>query len=401
MKNFSKKYILKLAFQEFANDRGLHMAKTGVYVHVPFCASKCPYCDFYSVSYSSYEAQRYVSALVNQLRSFPSREVDTVYFGGGTPSLLPPRELARLLEAISRHMILDSDAEITLELNPETAAPQTLAALRQAGINRVSVGLQSTDDNTLRRIGRRHTAAQGIRAIEQAAAAGFVNISADIMLALPGQTPVLLDQTLTAVGALPIQHVSAYLLKLADGTPFGQTPPSDLPDDDAQAALYKQCVAGLTALGFMQYEISNFAHPKYESRHNLKYWLCHDYLGLGPGAHSSLAGRRYRFAADLSAFLNSYAENTKSPRAEEALITEGAVTAQDAIMLRLRLAAGLDLDEIYNLYNYKLCKQSVLFVERCAKQGLLIFDEHVVRLTTRGMLVSNAIISGILWPSPA
>lgn len=375
------------------------MEKTGLYIHIPFCARKCFYCDFFSVPYNVDSAEPYVTALINQLRSFPRREVDTVYFGGGTPSLLPARDLARLLEAVARHMTLERGAEITLELNPETASPDRLAELHGAGINRLSVGLQSADDETLRRIGRRHTAAQVVKAIEQAAAIGFENISVDIMLALPGQTPDLLNQTLAIAGNLPVSHVSAYLLKLADGTPFGRQPPSGLPDDDAQAALYEQCVSRLNMLGFRQYEISNFARPGFESRHNLKYWLCQPYLGLGPGAHSGLDGRRYRFAPDLDTYLELYLKESDVPCAEKAFISEGAFTVEDAIMLRLRLAAGLDLDEIYKLYNFRLNEQSVLFIEACARQELLFYDGQTVRLSIKGMLVSNAIISGILWPA--
>lgn len=376
------------------------MAKAGIYIHIPFCARKCAYCDFYSLPYHAGEAKIYVTALINQLRSFPRREADTVYLGGGTPSLLPPREIARLLEAVARHMALETGAEITLELNPETAAPERLAELRHAGINQLSVGLQSADDETLRRLGRRHTAAQAAQAIEQAAAAGFQNISADVMLALPGQTRALLETTLAAVGSLPVSHVSAYLLQLADGTPFGQDPPPDLPDDDAQAALYEQCVAQLDALGFRQYEISNFAKPGCESRHNLKYWRCEDYIGLGPAAHSCWNGRRFRFAPDLPAYLRLYL-NTPVPPAEEALLAEGPVTFEDFVMLRLRLSAGLNLDDLYELYKRKLNQRSVSFIVSCSRQNLLSFDGHTVRLTIKGMLVSNAIIAGILWPPGA
>jgi putative oxygen-independent coproporphyrinogen III oxidase len=375
------------------------MNRLGIYIHIPFCAAKCRYCDFYSVGYDEGTASRYVDAVVNQLLAFCAdkerREADTVYFGGGTPSLLREREIARVVDAVSRHMNITADCEITLELNPETATPEKLKSLRDAGINRLSVGVQSTDEKTLEILGRRHSAGQAKRAIALAHKAGFESISADIMLALPEENERALTGTLDALTALPLKHISAYMLKIADGTPFGSNPPLGIPDDAEQAGLYEYCCAYLEEKGFGQYEISNFAKTGFESRHNMKYWNCDDYLGLGAAAHSSLGGRRYSFGRDITGFIRAY-DKEQSAGFLSVLDFEGEVTAEDYIMLQLRTTEGLDTNELYEQYNYKLDIQKLKLIERYRAGGFLTTQDNKIALTVKGMLVSNAIIVDLI-----
>ena len=372
----------------------------GIYIHIPFCIAKCRYCDFYSVGYNGSLAPQYIDAVISQLSDFGKdgerREVDTVYFGGGTPSLLEERDVARVVDAVSRQMDISKNCEITLELNPETATPQKLRNLKQAGINRLSIGVQTTDEKTLGVLGRRHSAGQAVRAIETADQAGFENISADIMLALPDETENTLAKTLDDLTSLPLGHLSAYMLKIADGTPFGKEMPDGIPDDTEQAELYEYCCEYLTEKGFGQYEISNFARPGLESQHNLKYWNCDDYLGLGAAAHSNIGAKRYSFPRDIGKFIETYGKKEKSGGWEAALDFEGDVSAEDYIMLRLRTTEGLDLEELYSKYKYKLGIQKQALIERYQRGGFLREEGNVIALTVKGMLVSNAIIVDLI-----
>lgn len=245
----------------------------GLYLHVPFCRRKCPYCNFYSVPAQPELLTAYTAAVCRNLRHYgnavqPER-VDTVYFGGGTPSLLLPAQIAQILETAAEQFALSADAEITLEANPATVTPEQLRELRHAGINRLSLGVQSLSDVQLKRLGRLHTAQEAVETVYAAAEAGFRNLSCDLMLALPEQTADELEQTIFRLVQLPITHVSAYLLKVEQGTPFAvQHVAECCPDDDTAADLYLQAVEQLGAAGFLQYEISNFAKAGFESRHN-------------------------------------------------------------------------------------------------------------------------------------
>lgn len=264
----------------------------GLYIHIPYCRSKCRYCDFYSTPCPDGVPEAYIDALCREMDRFspcgstPLRP-DTLYFGGGTPSLLTPAQAARLIRAAGPA----PGAEITLEANPETVTPERLAAFRRAGVNRLSLGIQTARDDSLARLGRRHTAAQSRRALGMAVQAGFTDISGDLMLALPAYTMAELDETIALLAESGCTHISGYLLKIEPNTVFGKRPPEALPDDDAAADFYLAAVEKLAALGYAQYEISNFARPSFESRHNRIYWDCGDYLGLGPAAHSCMGGQ--------------------------------------------------------------------------------------------------------------
>ena len=355
----------------------------GLYIHIPYCRSKCRYCDFYSTPCPDGVPEAYIDALCREMDRFspcgstPLRP-DTLYFGGGTPSLLTPAQAARLIRAAGPV----PGAEITLEANPETVTPERLAAFRRAGVNRLSLGIQTARDDSLARLGRRHTAAQSRRALGMAVQAGFTDISGDLMLALPAYTMAELDETTALLAESGCTHISGYLLKIEPNTVFGKRPPEALPGDDAAADFYLAAVEKLAALGYAQYEISNFARPGFESRHNRIYWDCGDYLGLGPAAHSCMGGKRFATPAGTAAFL-------AAPAVYE---PQGECTAEDYIMLQLRLSRGLSLSALRARYGVSFSSEKLRFLQTLSEHGLAVFDGSVLRLTPRGMLVQNSIL---------
>ena len=364
------------------------MRSLGLYIHIPFCKAKCIYCDFYSLPRAEGQMDAYVSALTAQLTAWRERAADctadTVYFGGGTPSYLGPDRLRRLLDAVFQSYRVAPDAEITLEANPDSA--QDVSALRQlrnAGFDRLSLGMQSADDAELRRIGRVHTHAQTVRAVENARAAGFDNLSLDLIYGLPDQTMARWQANLDAALALAPEHLSCYGLKVEEGTPlFARRERFTLPDDDAQADMYLSAVALLARQGYEQYEISNFCRPGRASRHNSRYWMLAEYLGFGPGAHSDFGGERFALARDLDAYLEGctvYSERS-APSARE--------RETERVMLALRTARGVAADTLPGV------AQSIL--QRCETYGLARLSDGFYSLTPRGFLVSNAILVDIL-----
>lgn len=357
----------------------------GIYLHIPFCFQKCNYCDFYSLGCSRSVPQEYIDALLREIARWKQKESwrrpATVYFGGGTPSLLSARQLEALLDALEPL----PDAEITLEANPGTADAAKLRDFRTAGANRLSVGVQSASDASLHRLGRIHTAAESRTMLQNAAAAGFENISGDVMLALPEYSVKELRDTLELLCGCGVKHISSYLLKIEPGTPFGKSPPQGLPDEDAAADFYLACVEECAARGFAQYEISNFAVPGYESRHNLCYWNCQDYLGIGPAAHSCIANRRFCYPADTTAFI-----------AGTQPVPDGECTAEDFILLQLRLTKGLSLTELQGRWGVSFSAAQHAFLRRCEKNGLAALAGDRIRLTPRGLLVQNSILCNLV-----
>ena len=354
---------------------------TGLYIHVPFCAVKCPYCDFYSAPYRRETVQRYTEAVIRNIRAYPTGMLDTVYFGGGTPSLLTAAQIGSILDACAPR--LAGDAEITLECNPSGDRSGYLRELRQIGVNRLSIGTQSFSDAQLRLIGRTHTAAQAAACVEAAYRAGFSNLSCDLMLALPQQTPAVLAQTIETLVHLPVTHVSAYLLQIEEGTPLSRDAAllAQCPEEDAAAALYLQAVSALEAAGLRQYEVSSFAKPGYESRHNLKYWQCAPYLGIGAGAHSCWEGRRFCVPKDLERFI-------EAPRQPEELIDAAPCDEEERLMLGLRLRCGVPVSALSDAAKNKLpALLGAGYAERCGER---------IALTARGFAVSNAVIGMLL-----
>ena len=357
----------------------------GLYLHIPYCFSKCRYCDFYSAPGRRGVPAAYTNALLRELARFapdaPLRP-DTLYFGGGTPSLLDPADAARLIEAAAPL----PGAEITLEANPETVDEAKLRAFREAGVNRISFGVQSARDPQLKTLGRPHTAKQARAAFRAARDAGFTNISGDIMLALPHYTQAEFDETLELIEAGGATHISAYLLKIEPDSAFGKHPPEGLPTADEAADFYLYAVEQLEHHGYRQYEISNFAKPGSEGKHNLIYWDCGDYLGLGPAAHSCMGGKRFYYPADTDAFLNDRA----------APVLDGGCGAEDYLILQLRLRKGLDLAAYKARYGVTFSTQQLAFVQNCVKSGYARFDGKTLALTPSGLIVQNSILAELL-----
>lgn len=363
----------------------------GIYIHVPFCKQKCVYCDFYSLPHREEQMDAYVSALRSQLAEtdFSGYEADAVYFGGGTPSYLGPRRLTALLEAVSAACPVAPGAEVTFEANPDSAAdPDALSALRRAGFNRISLGMQSADDGELTAIGRIHTMAQVRSAVKAARRVGFENLSLDLIYGLPGQDLPRWRENLATAVELGPEHLSCYGLKAEPGTPL-YARRETLPGDEEQADMYLETVDLLEARGYRQYEISNFAKPGRESRHNLKYWTLGEYIGFGPGAHSDFRGVRYAWARDLEAFL----------RRDRLLSEARRMSPKDRetewLMLSLRLARGLDMAEWEARFRRPFAP-FLPFLERCQAAGYALREAGRWRLTSRGFLVSNQIIGELL-----
>ena len=366
----------------------------GLYIHIPFCKAKCAYCDFYSLAHSEEKMDAYMAALLRHLEEVAPRaagmQVDTVYFGGGTPSYLGAARLCRILQTVLRRYDVARDAEITLEANPDSAGDwKELRKLRRAGFNRLSLGVQSTDDALMRRIGRIHTYEQVQQAVTAARKAKFTDLSLDLIYGLPGQTMEDWQRTLADAVALGPEHLSCYGLKLEEGTPLWQQRQTlTLPDDDAQADMYLYTVAALGEMGYEQYEISNFAKSGKESRHNLKYWRMEEYAGFGPGAHSDFGGVRYGYVRDIDSYIAGRLVLSESEN--------DSTLARDYeyVMLSLRTAAGIDRQTFEKRYRQRFQPMETLF-EQYEKAGLASRTEGGWRLTPKGFLVSNSIIAAL------
>ena len=377
------------------------MDKTlGIYIHIPFCASKCGYCDFYSLAHSEEKMDAYMAALLRHLEEVAPRaagmQVDTVYFGGGTPSYLGAARLCRILQTVLRRYDVARDAEITLEANPDSAGDwKELRKLRRAGFNRLSLGVQSTDDALLRRIGRVHTYEQVQQAVMAARKAKFTNLSLDLIYGLPGQTMDSWKATVEHALSLIPQHLSCYGLKVEEGTPLARRAAEGeiLPDDDQQADLYLWTVGRLERAGYPQYEISNFAKPGYESRHNLRYWLTRPYIGFGPGAHSDFGGRRYSFVRDLDRYIDGVLKGGEIIDSEE-LIPQRE-RGGEYLMLRLRTAQGVEEWEYRSAYFMDFAPLETR-LRQFQAQGWAEQAGGRWRLTPKGFLVSNQLIGDLL-----
>ncbi len=358
---------------------------TGLYFHIPFCAKKCPYCDFFSVSYHKETVQQYVAAIIRNLSAYaPEEMVDTIYFGGGTPSLLSAAKIGEILNACAKYAHLSTSPEITLEFNPTGERTQYLHDLREAGVNRLSIGTQSFSDEQLRMLGRTHTAADGIRTVLTAREQGFENISCDLMLACPKQNADVLAKTLETIGTLPITHVSAYLLQVEEGTPLSKNDAllTHLPDDDASTDRYLQAVQTLAEFGFHQYEVSSFAKRGFESRHNLKYWRCEPYLGIGAGAHSCYNGMRFQVPKDIAAFCDAPIQPTM-------ILDEHPCETEERLMLALRMTEGVSVSALTAPAQKKIPMLQQGEYVKLLKNGN-------IALTPQGFAVSNAVISMLL-----
>ena len=374
--------------------------KLGLYIHIPFCARKCPYCDFYSICDLS-QANRYLSALTKQMeeygRAIGGYEADTVYFGGGTPSLFTKGQWKELLEALHKNFSICETAEITVEANPASADYRLLKYLRKAGVNRLSLGVQSFDDAELAKIGRLHSAADARNTLKDAKKAGFGNISIDLMYGLPGQTTADFVRSLDEAVGLDIEHLSSYGLKVEPNTPFGKMGESlVLPDEDAWCEMYERLVEACNAAGLLQYEISNFARPHFESRHNLKYWTLAEYLGLGPAAHSYLGGRRFAFARDIDIYCRAFEGGDDTGLLSEDYEAPASGAVADYIMLSLRLKSGLSTADFTRRFRKSFEELEGGRLDRYIAAGLMTHEDGRYAFTTKGFCVSNAVLAELI-----
>ena len=363
----------------------------GLYFHVPFCQSKCPYCDFYSRPASPEVMDAYVHSLLASLSPWvgklQGRELATVYFGGGTPNLLEAHRLGTILQGVKEQFSLSPTAEITLEANPTHVDRQFFEEVRAAGFNRLSMGLQSAHQEELRFLGRTHSPQDVVRAVENARAGGFRNISLDLMLGLPGGSRKLLGESIAFGAGLEVEHLSSYILKVEPGTPFAARHVT-VPDDDETSSQYLFAVEELAKRGYAQYEISNFSRPGMESRHNLLYWRGEEYLGFGPAAHSFFGGRRFYYPRDLEGFLQGNAPVDDGPGGDFG----------EFAMLNLRLTRGLRREDCLLKFGEEGGEGFDRLLEnaRTCPSTLLNRQEDWLSFTPEGFLVSNALLVRLL-----
>lgn len=367
----------------------------GLYIHIPFCKSKCPYCDFYSYRCKGEETSFFVEALIDEINTLERVsefvkepfKADTLYLGGGTPSVLSGEELYRIITAAREKFSITDNGEITVECNPASDIETLLPYLLKAGVNRISLGLQSAVDKERKALGRQSDKKRVAEVIGLLKANGITNISLDVMLGIPYQTKESLKETLDFVTESGVPHISAYMLKIEEGTHFYKNYEKyDFPDDETTIEFYNQCADALEKTGLIHYEISNFAKKGYESRHNTSYWELDNYLGLGPGAHSYFNGKRFYFPNDTQGFING-----KKP-----VFDDLGGDCEEYIMLKLRLKKGLSLTELVKLYGEKPLAKIKGKAPFLKEQGLINFDGESLSLTRKGFLLSNSVICELI-----
>ena len=381
------------------------MKELELYLHIPFCVKKCNYCDFLSAPTKEETRTAYVDALLEEIRGFEDPEdyeVVTVFFGGGTPSILPGQEIFRIMEALRKKFSFRKGAEITLEANPGTVDKEKLSCYKKAGINRLSFGLQSADAEELKKLGRIHTWEKFLESFQLAREAGFSNINVDLMSALPGQTKESWEKTLRQVLALQPEHISAYSLIIEEGTPFYQLYEKDverrdageepelLPSEEEERAMYEATGRILKEQGYLHYEISNYAKPGRECRHNLGYWQRRDYLGFGLGASTLLNPVRYKNTEDLEAYLGG--DFSK----KEFFVLTKDNQIEETMFLGLRVLEGVSKEKFREQFS---CELRVVYrkeLEKLEQEGLLEEEGDFVRLTSRGIDLSNPVLAEFL-----
>lgn len=357
----------------------------GLYVHIPFCIRKCKYCDF--ISFTSCEYEAYVDALCKELDMYKGEKIDTVFIGGGTPTILPLNLIEKLFVHINNTFSLSNDTEWTVEANPKTVDSEKLNMMRSLGVNRISLGVQSFNDAELTRIGRVHTAKEAKETISLIARY-FDNFNIDIISALPEQSQESFLRTLDIATSFDPTHISCYSLILEEGTPLfdeHRIKPLNIPDEETEREMYQDAVMLLDSKGYKQYEISNFAKDGYECRHNLKYWNTSDYIGVGIAAHGLLKGVRYENTSDLKSYINGDFCCEKTVLTEEDKIAE-------YIIMTLRLRSGLNTNEFRNRFNKDFYSEYKMQIERFISLGLLEKTVSGFRLTDEGISLSNTVL---------
>jgi len=370
------------------------MVKLALYLHLPFCRQRCRYCSFISTAGRTAEMPAYVRALVSDigLRRRVGAQIETVYFGGGTPSLLESSQVGEILDAIRANYAITDNAEVTLEVNPGTVNGTYLRLLREKGINRLSLGIQSLDEDELRLLGRQHSVLEAVDAVHQARTAGFDNLSLDFIYGVPRRDIEKWMAILQKIVGLGAEHLSLYALSLEEGTALAEAVRSGEvmpPDQDVVAQEYELAGDMLERAGYRQYEISNWARPGYESRHNLTYWTGGDYLGLGCGAHSFLNGTRYAGTDSLDEYLETLGAGRLVRQVADSLTPRMALG--EAVMLGLRLNVGVMADDIRARFGIDLQEHFKTEIAELVALGLLEEDKRRLRLTPRGRLLGNEV----------
>jgi len=376
------------------------MTAAGLYVHIPFCSSRCSYCDFATGLYQSELADRYVRGLISEITAWEDvgRNVDTIYFGGGTPSLLAALQLERILAVLFDKFKISAEAEITLEINPGSATPDKLRAFRSLGINRASFGAQTFDDAELAKLGRSHNTADALRTFADLRDADFANVSFDLIAGLPGQTLDRWQRNIRQALSLAPEHLSFYLLEVHSGTPLAEHIRRGIqpqPDDDLAGVMYEWMLEQATAAGYEHYEISNLCRPGFHSRHNVKYWNGAPYFGFGCSAHSyDGVARRWSNHRDVLKYV-SVVESGASPVVEEQQLSRTDVRAE-AVFLGLRLMQGVDLRRYRECFGVDLREEHAEDLDRFCKAGLVELDGDLIRLTRTGALLSNEVFAAFV-----
>lgn len=370
------------------------MKKLGIYIHIPFCTIKCGYCDFYSVKWNEYLEYQYVQSAINEIKGYSSLSkkfmVDTIYIGGGTPSIIKPENIERIINTIKDTFTLQEGAEISMETNPNSLNLENLNSYKEIGINRLSIGIQSLNDTVLKELGRVHNSKEALTAINLAKECGFENINADLMFNIPGQSIDDINDTIAQLIKEGIKHISFYSLKLEEGTPMYTLEENNkiiMPEEDTEREMYYAGRNIMEKHNLMQYEISNFALKGYECKHNLKYWNQNEYIGIGPSAHSFLGRMRYSNPPSIVECTLSSEEDIFERNIHEFMNTDDLIF--EYIMLRLRLTEGLKLDDFKNKFSLDFKETYAGQIEYLTKNELVEIDTTAVRLTKKGMDISN------------
>jgi oxygen-independent coproporphyrinogen-3 oxidase len=376
------------------------MTAAGLYVHIPFCSSRCSYCDFATGLYQSELVERYVCGLTEEIRTsqYAGENVDTIYFGGGTPSLLAPAQLERVLAAVHDSFKIATDSEITLEINPGSATLDKLSAFRSLGVNRASFGAQTFDDAELAKLGRSHNAVDALRTFAELRNADFANVSFDLIAGLPGQTLGGWERNIQQALALAPEHLSFYLLEVHSGTPLAEHIRRGIqpqPDEDLAGVMYEWMLEQALDAGYEHYEISNLCRPGFHSRHNVKYWTAAPYYGFGCSAHSYDGDtRRWSNQRDVLKYVEMV-ESGASPVVEEQQLSATDVRAE-AVFLGLRMMQGVDLRRYRESFGVDLRDEHADDLDRFCKAGLVELDGDLIRLTRTGALLSNEVFAAFV-----
>lgn len=387
------------------------MTDAEIYIHIPFCVQKCLYCDFLSGNYDSDIQKRYTDALIEEIKhqseSMKDYSIRSIYFGGGTPTILPEKYIINILDTVSHYYNLKEDAEISIECNPATASFEKLSSYRKHGINRLSIGLQSANDNELKTLGRIHTFEDFLNTYDEARRAGFSNINIDIMTGIPGQTMDSLQNTLDNILKLHPEHVSAYSLIIEVGTPFFEKygeedrrrweglPVIDLPSDAEEFDLYISTQHFLRDNGYRQYEVSNYSLPGFRCIHNIGYWERVPYYGAGLGASSFIHDIRYKNISDMNTYIEK-AEHHEFPLYEESEPVTKKAAMEETIFLGLRMKEGISIKKFYDDFGVSVEDVFGPVIKKFVNQGLLYISEDRLWFSERGMNVSNEILSDFL-----